>query len=44
MNTDTKDKLKAAAIVVVLMSLLLYGFYVHRDDPHWFETKHVKVK
>jgi hypothetical protein len=43
MKTDTKNKLKVVGIMIVFISLLLYSFYIHRNEPHWFETKHVKV-
>ena len=43
MKTDTKDKLKVVGIMIMFISLLLYSFYVHRNEPHWFETRYVKI-
>jgi hypothetical protein len=43
MKIDTKDKLKVVVLMIFFTSLLLYGFYVHRNEPHWFHTEYVKV-
>jgi hypothetical protein len=43
MKTDTKDKLKVVGIMIVVMTLFLYSFYIHRNEPHWFHTEYVKV-
>jgi hypothetical protein len=43
MKKDTKDTLKVVGIMIMFTSLLLYSFYVHRNEPHWFETKYVKI-
>lgn len=42
-NIDIKDKLKVTAIMIVFTSLLLYSFYTHRNEPHWFEVRSVKI-
>jgi hypothetical protein len=43
MKKDTKDTLKVVGIMIMFTSLLLYSFYVHRNEPHWFETRYVKI-
>jgi hypothetical protein len=43
MKKDTKDKLKVVGIMIMFTSLLLYSFYVHRNEPHWFERRYVKI-
>jgi hypothetical protein len=43
MKKDTKDTLKVVSIMIMFTSLLLYSFYVHRNEPHWFETRYVKI-
>lgn len=43
MKESTKDKLKVLSIAILLISLLLWGFYIHRDEPHWFDTQYVKI-
>lgn len=40
---DMDVRIKIVIIVLPLIILFLYAFYVHRDEPHWFETKYVKV-
>ena len=43
METDTKNKLKIAGMMIVFISLFLYSFYLHRNEPYWFETRYVKI-
>ena len=43
MKEETKSKLMVLGIMVIFTSLFLYSFYVHRNEPHWFETKYVKI-
>mgnify|MGYP003649709371 CR=1 FL=1 len=43
MEIDTKNKLKIAGMMIVFISLFLYSFYLHRNEPHWFETRYVKI-
>jgi hypothetical protein len=43
MKPDTKDKLKVVGIMLIFVTLFLYAFYVHRNEPHWFETSYVKI-
>ena len=43
MKKDTKDKIKVVCIMIVGVTLFIYSFYIHRDEPHWFETRYVKI-
>ena len=43
MRIDSKDKLKVVCIMLIFVGLFLYSFYVHRNEPHWFETRYVKI-
>ena len=43
MKDETKIKLKIVGLMILFTSLLLYGFYIHRNEPYWFETKYVKI-
>ena len=43
MKEETKTKLVVLGMMVMFTSLLLYSFYVHKNEPHWFETKYVKI-
>lgn len=43
MKIDTKDKLKVILIMVPIIILVIYAFYVHKDEPHWFEREYVKI-
>jgi hypothetical protein len=38
-----KEKLKVFGIMLLFTSLLLWSFYIHRNEPHWFETHYVKI-
>ena len=38
-----KEKLKVFGIVFLFMALLTWSFYVHRNEPYWFETRYVKI-
>ncbi len=38
-----KDKLKVVCITIVIITLFIYSFYIHRDQPHWFDARYVRV-
>lgn len=38
-----KDKLKILGIMLIFISLFIWSFYIHRNEPNWFETKYVKI-
>ena len=40
---DRKEKIQIGLIITVVLSLFIYSFYTHRNEPHWFETKYVKI-
>jgi hypothetical protein len=43
MKIDTKDRLKVLGLMIFFTTLLVYAFYIHRNEPHWFEIMYVKV-
>jgi len=43
MKIDTKEKLKATALITFFAVLLMWSFYTHRNETHWFETSYVKI-
>jgi len=43
MKMDTKDKLKVLLLFTFFATLLVYSFYIHKNEPHWFDISHVKV-
>jgi hypothetical protein len=38
-----KERLKVFGIVFLFIALLTWSFYVHRNEPHWMETRYVKI-
>jgi hypothetical protein len=43
MKKEKADKLKVAAIMLVVTLLFLYSFYIHKNEPYFFHTEYVKV-
>jgi hypothetical protein len=43
MKINTKDKLKVLGLIIFFTTLLVYSFYIHKNEPHWFRIKYVKV-
>lgn len=43
MKYETKVKIQAAGLLTIFIILILWSFYYHRNEPHWFDTKYVKV-
>lgn len=43
MKEERKIKLMVLGIMLIFTSLFVYSFYVHRNEPHWFETEYVKI-
>lgn len=43
MKTYTKEKLKFILILIPFIILILYSFYVHKNEPHWKRTIYVKI-
>lgn len=42
-KSENKDKLKIVLIMLLVVLLFIYSFYIHRNEPHWFEITYVKV-
>jgi hypothetical protein len=43
MKENTKNKLRVLSIMIIFTSLFIWSFYHHKNEPHWFETKYVKI-
>jgi hypothetical protein len=43
MDDERKNKLTVIGIALICLALLIFSFYSHRNEPHWFETKYVKI-
>jgi hypothetical protein len=43
MKINTKDKLKVLGLMIFFTTLLVYAFYIHKNEPHWFQIRYVKV-
>ena len=43
MKKNTKNKIGVITIIIFCISLTIWGFYIHRNEPHWYETKYVKI-
>ena len=43
MNEERRLIINAAGIFILLVLLIIYGFYIHRNEPHWQETFYVRI-
>ena len=40
---DLDTRIQMLIIALPLIALFIYAQYQHRDEPHWMETRYVKV-
>lgn len=43
MTKDNKNKIKVTLIMIAFTILLVYSFYIHKLESHWFESMYVKI-